>query len=81
MDFKINIDSLKDLENNDLKIDAIKFQKMLILFNKVEDGWNAKKRGDAYVFTKAHEGKKEVLEDAYLLKFMKTSLDLNKIFS
>lgn len=81
MDFKINLDSLKDLENEDLKVDAIKFQKMLLLFNSIEQGWSVKKRGDSYVFTKNHEGKKEVLDDAYLLKFMKTNLDLNKIIS
>jgi hypothetical protein len=82
MDFKINLDSLKDLENNEnLKVDAIKFQKMLLLFNSIEQGWSVKKKGDSYVFSKGHEGKKEVLEDAYLLKFMKTNLDLNKIIS
>jgi hypothetical protein len=81
MEFKINIDSLKDLENQNLNIDPIKFQKMLILFNSIEQGWSVKKRGDAYVFSKNHEGKKEVLEDSYLMRFMKTNLDLNKIFS
>ena len=81
MEFKINLDSLKDLENEDLKIDAIKFQKMLLLFNSIEQGWCVKKRKDSYVFSKNHEGKKEVLEDTYLMKFMKTNLDLNKIFS
>ena len=80
MEFKINLDSLKDLENENLKIDAIKFQKMLLLFNSIEQGWSVKKRGESYVFTKNHEGKKEVLEDAYLLKFMNTNLDLNKFF-
>ena len=81
MDIKINLDSLKDLENDNLKVDAIKFQKMLLLYNSIEQGWSIKKRNNAYVFTKNHEGKKEVLEDSYLLKFMKTNLDLNKIFS
>ena len=81
MEFKIKLDSLKDLENKNLNIDPIKFQKMLILFNSIEQGWSVKKRGDAYVFSKNHEGKKEVLEDAYLMKFMKTNLDLNKLFS
>lgn len=79
MDITINLDSLKDLEN--LKIDVIKFQKMLLLFNSIEQGWSVKKRDDSYVFTKSHEGKKEVLEDSYLKKFMKTNLDLNKIIS
>jgi len=81
MDLKINLDSLKDLENQDVKIDAIKFQKMLILFNSIEHGWSVKKKNDSYVFSKHHENKKEILEDSYLLKFMKTNLDLNKVIS
>ena len=81
MDIKINLDSLKDLENENIKVDAIKFQKMLLLFNSIEQGWSVKKRNDSYVFSKNHEGKKEVLEDTYLMKFMKTNLDLNKIIS
>jgi hypothetical protein len=80
MEFKINLDTLKDLENEDLKMDAIKFQKMLLLYNSIEQGWSVKKKGDSYVFSKNHEGKKEVLEDTYLLKFMNSNLDLNKIF-
>ena len=81
MEFKINLDSLKDLENENVKVDAIKFQKMLLLFNTIEQGWSVKKRDGSYVFSKPHENKKEVLEDSYLLKFMKTNLDLNKIIS
>ena len=81
MDIKINLDSLKDLENSNIKVDIIQFQKMLLLFNSIEQGWSVKKKEGAYVFTKPHENKKEVLEDSYLLKFMKTNLDLNKIIS
>ncbi len=81
MDIKINLESFKDLENNNVKIDVIKFQKMLLLFNSIEQGWSVKKRNDAYVFTKNHEGKKEVLEDSYLLKFMKTNLDLSRFIA
>jgi hypothetical protein len=81
MDIKINLDSLKDLENSNFKIDAIKFQKMLLLYNSIEQGWAVKKHNESYVFSKKHEGKKEVLEDTYLLKFMKTNLDFNKIVS
>lgn len=81
MDIKINLESLKDLENENVKVDAIKFQKMLILFNSIEQGWCVKKKNNSYVFTKHHENKKEVLEDSYLIKFMKTNLDLNKIIS
>jgi hypothetical protein len=81
MDIKINLDSFRDLEKSDLKVDSIKFQKMLLLYNSIEQGWTIKKRNDSYVFLKNHENKKEVLEESYLLKFMKSNLDINKIIS
>jgi len=81
MDIKINLDTLKDLESENYKVDIIKFQKMLLLYNSIEQGWSVKKRGDSYVFSKNHEGKKEILEDSYLLKFMNTNLDLNKLIN
>ena len=81
MDIKLNLASLKDLENENIKVDAIKFQKMLILYNSIEQGWTVKKKNDSYVFTKSHENKKEVLEDSYLLKFMRSNLDLNKVIN
>ena len=80
MELKINLESLKDLEKDNIKVDAIKFQKMLLVFNSIEQGWSVKKRGKTYAFSKSHEGKKEVFEDAYLLTFMKANLDLNKVF-
>jgi hypothetical protein len=75
--------SVSIVDDNDKRvytnIDSAKFQKMVLLFNSLEEGWTVKKRSDTYVFTKKHEGKKEVLEDAYLLKFMKKHLDLSNI--
>jgi hypothetical protein len=66
---------------HDIKIDNIKFQKMLFLFNAINDGWSIKKRKDSYIFTKNHEGKKEILLDSYLLSFMKGNFDMNKLLS
>jgi hypothetical protein len=80
MDIKINLDSLKDLENESVKLDLIKFQKMVLLFNSIEQGWSVKKKKDSYVFSKPHENKREVLEDSYINKFMNTNLDINKVF-
>ena len=79
MNFTTNLNSLVD--DPDLKIDGIKLQKMLILFNAIEDGWSIKKKQECYVFTKKHEGRREVVHDSYLLTFMKTNLDINKIIS
>ena len=81
IDLRLNLDSLKALVDNDIKVDAIKFQKMLLLYNAIEQGWAIKKRNDSYVFSKSHEGKKEVLEESYLYKFMKSNLDISKIIS
>jgi hypothetical protein len=78
MDLKIDIKSY--LEKPDLKINAIQFQKMMLLYNAIEEGWSLKKRNDSYVFTKNHEGKKEVFHEDYLLKFMKTNLDISSTF-
>jgi len=81
MDIKVSLESLKDLEKDNVKVDVITFQKMILLFNSIEQGWSVKQRTGSYVFTKSLENKKEILEDSYLLKFMKTNLDLNKIIS
>jgi hypothetical protein len=82
MDIKINIDSsLKDLENNNYKIDNTKFHKMVLLYNALDEGWTIKKRNNSYIFLKNHEGKKEVISDSYLARFMKTNFDVNKILS
>jgi hypothetical protein len=67
------------IENKQVEIDKIKFQKMVFLFNALDNGWSIKKRKDSYIFTKNHEGKKEVFDDAYLSIFMKENTNINTI--
>ena len=73
MDVDINIDT------NNMKIDCIMLQKMIFLYNALEKGWSIKKKNNAYVFTKNHEGKKEVMLEDYLKRFMLENLDISKI--
>ena len=73
---KINIVNKKDIT-----LESEKFHKMVFLYNALNDGWKIKKKNDLYIFTKNHEGKKEILHDSYLLTFMKSNADLNKIVS
>jgi hypothetical protein len=54
-------------------------QKMIFLYNALDKGWTIKKKRSAYVFTKNHEGKKEVMLEDYLKRFMMDNLDINKI--
>ena len=77
METSINIEDY--LENNNIKIDHIIFRKMNLIYNALDEGWSIKKKENSYIFTKKHENKKEVLEDTYLLKFLKTNLDINRL--
>ena len=73
MDVDININK----EN--MKIDCILIQKMMFIYNALDKGWTIKKKQNSYIFTKNHEGKKEVLLDDYLKRFMMENLDIGKI--
>ena len=64
-----------------MQIDNTKFQKMIFIFNALEEGWSIKKSNDSYVFKKNHEGKKEIFLESYLSRFMKDNFDINKILS
>ena len=83
--FFVSFSKLMDIEvkvNNDaLEIDKIKFQKMLFLYNALDNGWSIKKRNNSYIFTKNHEGKKEIFDESYLNIFMKDNLNINNILS
>uniref|UniRef100_A0A6C0C5Y8 Uncharacterized protein n=1 Tax=viral metagenome TaxID=1070528 RepID=A0A6C0C5Y8_9ZZZZ len=66
---------------NTLQIDSIKIHKMAFIYNALEEGWRIVKKNDMYVFTKNHEGKKEVFLDNYLAKFLENNFDINKIIN
>jgi hypothetical protein len=59
-----------NLSNKEINIDSCKLQKMVFIYNSLHDGWNVKKRGDNYIFSKKHQGKKEILDDNYLTSFI-----------
>jgi hypothetical protein len=75
MDIEIN------LEDASISIDRVKFKKMLFMYNALEEGWAIKKKQEAFIFTKNHEGKKEVFLDSYLVGFMQSNFDLNKLLN
>jgi hypothetical protein len=78
MDIEINIANSNE-DNKQIEIDKMKFQKMVFLYNALENGWSIKKRNNSYIFTKNHEGKREIFDDSYLSIFMKDNADINKI--
>ena len=63
-----------------IKLDNFEIQKMIFLYNALEEGWQIKKNNEQYIFTKRHENKREVYLDSYLEEFLKTKLEIkNKI--
>ena len=82
MNMNMDIDIKLTNNNNeqlDLEVDKIKFQKMVFLYNALDNGWSIKKRKESYIFTKNHEGKKEVFDEQYLSIFMKENVNINNI--
>jgi hypothetical protein len=75
MDIEVKIDE------NQFEIDKSKFKKMIFLYNALDNGWSIKKRKDSYIFTKNHEGKKEIFDENYLSIFMKDNLNINNLLS
>jgi len=73
------VDVVIDIDQNNLEINKITFQKMCFLFNALDNGWTIKKRKDSYIFTKNHEGKREIFSDDYLAMFMKENADINNL--
>jgi hypothetical protein len=73
MNIEINVDNLE--------MNKIKFQKMVFLFNALDNGWSIKKRNDSYIFTKNHEGKKEIFDESYLSTFMRDNSNINNLLS
>lgn len=66
--------SIKDVENKKKTIDYKKLQKMVFVYNALEDGWKLKKWRNGYVCTKNKGGKKEVYFRESLSGFMERTL-------
>ena len=69
------------INNTQTSVDFIQLQKMAFIFNALEKGWTIKKKDKLYIFTKKHEGKKEVHLDSYLKRFMVENFEIEKFLS
>ena len=66
------------MDKQGIIIDVITFQKMNFIMNAIETGWSVKKNDDNYIFTKKHEGKREVFMSDYLAKFIDKNMKLDE---
>lgn len=73
------MDAQLKVKENRIELDKVQFHKMVFLCNALDGGWSIKKRDKKYIFTKNHENKKEVFEEAYLGDFVHENSDFSKI--
>ena len=52
---------------------------MTFIYNAIQNGWEVKLKDDKYIFSKKHEGKKEIFLDTYLKKFIEKNMDINQL--
>tara|TARA_B100001287_G_scaffold235848_1_gene208209 strand:- start:74670 stop:74909 length:240 start_codon:yes stop_codon:yes gene_type:complete len=64
-----------NMEKIDMNEKQVKI--MVFIMNALEKGWSIKKREEQFIFTKKHEGKKEVFDEKYLETFIQSNFDMN----
>ena len=50
------------------------------MYTIIDPGGSSKKKKNAYIFSKKHEGKEEVFLDNYLKRFMVSNFDIENIY-
>ncbi len=77
--------SLEPQKNEDGGIDPILVQKMVFVYNALNDGWTVQKKGEnKYEFTKnmeneSEEMKQEINLDDYLRKFLRFNMNIENL--
>lgn len=64
-----------------IQLSKKEFQKMIFIMNALNQGWKVQKEDESFIFTKKHEGKKEIFKSDYLEKFIGSNLDISTAFS
>ena len=55
-------------------VDAKAQHKITFIINAIESGWSVRKRNGSYIFSKKHEGRKEIFKETYLDTFINEML-------
>lgn len=86
---KDNYNNLFQGEQNELwkeekernKEEKIKYYKMLMIYNAIDNGWTVRKKNGVYRFNKRNEDRDEMLKEGHIDKFLRESFEyLSKYF-
>jgi hypothetical protein len=64
--------------DSSIKMSMVDFKKMTFIMNALHQGWCVKKEDDKYVFSKKHEGKREIFREDYLRTFIESNAVLGQ---
>ena len=64
-----------------IQLSKKEFQKMIFIMNALNNGWKVQKDDESFIFTKKHEGKKEIFKSDSLEKFIGSNLDIHTALS
>ena len=73
MEGNLNMDT-----DSTIKMSWVHFKKMTFIMNALDQGWSVKKEDDKYVFSKKHEGKREIFREDYLRTFIESNMVLGQ---
>lgn len=65
------------MDNATININTKDLQKMVFIYNSIQNGWKINKIKDKYIFSKKHQGKKEIFDDTYLSTFIEQNSKIN----
>ena len=63
-----------------IKMSWLHLKKMTFIMNALDQGWSVKKEDEKYVFSKKHEGKREIFREDYLRTFIESNMVLGETF-
>jgi hypothetical protein len=61
-----------------IKMSWLHLKKMTFIMNALDQGWSVKKEDEKYVFSKKHEGKREIFREDYLRTFIESNMVLGE---
>lgn len=68
---------IQTLHIDTVQVQSKQFKIMVFIFNALEKGWTVKKKDSEYIFTKKHEGKREIFRENYLETFVQSNFDMD----
>jgi len=64
-------------DQDQIQMSKSEFHKLVFISNALDKGWTIKKMQESYIFTKKHEGKREIFQSDYLEKFIHSNSNIS----